>query len=200
MYQLQCQHTEFSKASWKLLQPTVVISTVLRKVIMCPIVCGCGCTHVISQRCVCIGQAELWTVHWLLWIHNKVCLIVPLFLVGLPGFSCSCSPQYTGGHCEMEITACVPNPCQNGGACKPIGNAFLCSCRRGFRGLTWVPVQTHKHEMKVLNDSSDPHLKKKCFCYMALAQYLFTQTVLGVYIYWFLPPPNTTKVNGILIN
>ncbi|KAM8768033.1 protocadherin Fat 3a isoform 4-T4 [Acanthopagrus schlegelii] len=52
------------------------------------------------------------------------------------GFSCSCSPQYTGGRCEMEITACVPNPCQNSGACKPIGNAFLCSCRRGFKGLT----------------------------------------------------------------
>ncbi|XP_076590809.1 protocadherin Fat 3-like isoform X7 [Chaetodon auriga] len=52
------------------------------------------------------------------------------------GFSCSCSPQYTGGRCEMEITACVPNPCQNGGACKPIGNAFFCSCRRGFKGLT----------------------------------------------------------------
>uniref|UniRef100_A0A8C4NQR0 FAT atypical cadherin 3a n=1 Tax=Dicentrarchus labrax TaxID=13489 RepID=A0A8C4NQR0_DICLA len=52
------------------------------------------------------------------------------------GFSCSCNPQYTGGHCEMEITACVPNPCQNSGACKPIGNAFLCSCRRGFKGLT----------------------------------------------------------------
>ncbi|XP_056297999.1 protocadherin Fat 3a isoform X3 [Pseudoliparis swirei] len=51
------------------------------------------------------------------------------------GFSCSCNPQYTGGRCEMEITACVPNPCQNSGACKPIGNAFLCSCRRGFKGL-----------------------------------------------------------------
>ncbi|KAM3616889.1 uncharacterized protein V6R79_025517 [Siganus canaliculatus] len=50
------------------------------------------------------------------------------------GFLCNCSPQYTGGRCEMEITACLPNPCQNGGACKPIGNAFLCSCRRGFKG------------------------------------------------------------------
>uniref|UniRef100_A0A672HA03 FAT atypical cadherin 3a n=1 Tax=Salarias fasciatus TaxID=181472 RepID=A0A672HA03_SALFA len=57
-------------------------------------------------------------------------------LLCLPGFSCSCIPQYTGARCEMEITACVPNPCQNGGVCKPIGNAFLCSCRRGFRGLT----------------------------------------------------------------
>ncbi|XP_059932324.1 protocadherin Fat 3a isoform X3 [Gadus macrocephalus] len=52
------------------------------------------------------------------------------------GFACSCSPQYTGGRCETEITACVPNPCQNSGACKAIGNAFLCSCRRGFKGLT----------------------------------------------------------------
>uniref|UniRef100_A0A7N6AC75 FAT atypical cadherin 3a n=1 Tax=Anabas testudineus TaxID=64144 RepID=A0A7N6AC75_ANATE len=56
--------------------------------------------------------------------------------VSLPGFSCNCNPQYTGGRCEMEITACVPNPCQNSGVCKPIGNAFLCSCRRGFKGLT----------------------------------------------------------------
>nr|XP_015831508.2 protocadherin Fat 3a isoform X4 [Nothobranchius furzeri] len=51
------------------------------------------------------------------------------------GFTCNCNPQYTGGSCEMEITVCVPNPCQNNGVCKPIGNAFLCSCRRGFRGL-----------------------------------------------------------------
>ncbi|XP_076002461.1 protocadherin Fat 3-like isoform X2 [Genypterus blacodes] len=51
------------------------------------------------------------------------------------GFSCNCNPQYTGGRCEMEITACVPNPCQNGAICKTVGNAFLCSCRRGFKGL-----------------------------------------------------------------
>ncbi|XP_077398228.1 protocadherin Fat 3a isoform X4 [Festucalex cinctus] len=58
--------------------------------------------------------------------------------VSLPsgGFSCSCNPLYTGGRCEIEITACVPNPCKNGGMCKAIGNAFLCSCRRGFMGLT----------------------------------------------------------------
>ncbi|KAM6933567.1 protocadherin Fat 3-like [Xenentodon cancila] len=51
------------------------------------------------------------------------------------GFSCSCNPQYTGGRCEMAITVCVPNPCQNSGVCKAIGSAFLCSCRRGFKGL-----------------------------------------------------------------
>ncbi|XP_061781508.1 protocadherin Fat 3a isoform X2 [Nerophis lumbriciformis] len=52
------------------------------------------------------------------------------------GFSCICNRLYTGGRCELEITACVPNPCKNGGVCRAIGNAFLCSCRRGFKGLT----------------------------------------------------------------
>ncbi|MEQ2234601.1 hypothetical protein ILYODFUR_033181 [Ilyodon furcidens] len=58
----------------------------------------------------------------------------------------------------MEITVCVPNPCQNSGVCKPIGNAFLCSCRRGFRGLIdllqllrWiaqsVPRPTERHSI-----------------------------------------------------
>lgn len=63
------------------------------------------------------------------------CLIVA-FLPCLSGFSCSCGPQFTGAYCETEVTACVPSPCQNGGACKSIGNAFFCSCRRGFKGLT----------------------------------------------------------------
>uniref|UniRef100_A0A4W6FXB1 FAT atypical cadherin 3 n=1 Tax=Lates calcarifer TaxID=8187 RepID=A0A4W6FXB1_LATCA len=42
------------------------------------------------------------------------------------GFMCSCSPGFTGGRCEIELTSCMPNPCQNGGDCKPVGNAFLC--------------------------------------------------------------------------
>uniref|UniRef100_A0A8C7MXZ7 FAT atypical cadherin 3a n=1 Tax=Oncorhynchus kisutch TaxID=8019 RepID=A0A8C7MXZ7_ONCKI len=58
---------------------------------------------------------------------RKVCVFVIV---------CVCRPQYTGGRCETEITACVPNPCLNSGVCKAIGNAFLCSCRRGFQGTT----------------------------------------------------------------
>ncbi|XP_032363308.1 protocadherin Fat 3 isoform X4 [Etheostoma spectabile] len=75
-------------------------------------------------------------------LHPDACLQQPCrngaSCSSLPsgGFSCSCNPQYTGGRCEMEITACFPNPCQNAGTCKPIGNAFFCSCRRGFKGLT----------------------------------------------------------------
>uniref|UniRef100_A0A8C1N6L0 FAT atypical cadherin 3a n=1 Tax=Cyprinus carpio TaxID=7962 RepID=A0A8C1N6L0_CYPCA len=60
--------------------------------------------------------------------------------VSLPsgGYSCSCSALYTGGRCETEISVCLPNPCQNGGVCKPIGNAFICSCKRGYTGATSV--------------------------------------------------------------
>uniref|UniRef100_A0A665TAV5 FAT atypical cadherin 3a n=1 Tax=Echeneis naucrates TaxID=173247 RepID=A0A665TAV5_ECHNA len=77
------------------------------------------------------------------------CILFPDACLGMPcrngatctslpsgGFSCICPPQFTGIRCELEMTACVPNPCQNGGVCKAIGNAFLCSCRRGFMGLT----------------------------------------------------------------
>uniref|UniRef100_A0A673ATT1 FAT atypical cadherin 3b n=1 Tax=Sphaeramia orbicularis TaxID=375764 RepID=A0A673ATT1_9TELE len=51
------------------------------------------------------------------------------------GFMCSCSTGFTGGRCEVELTSCMPNPCQNGGDCKPVGNAFLCACPRGLGGL-----------------------------------------------------------------
>ncbi|KAK7925919.1 hypothetical protein WMY93_008229 [Mugilogobius chulae] len=51
------------------------------------------------------------------------------------GFSCSCSAGFTGGRCEVELTSCMPNPCQNDGDCKPLGNAFFCSCPKGLGGL-----------------------------------------------------------------
>ncbi|CAL8364079.1 unnamed protein product [Lota lota] len=51
------------------------------------------------------------------------------------GFGCSCSAGFTGGHCEVELTSCLPNPCQNGGDCKPAGGSFLCGCPRGLVGL-----------------------------------------------------------------
>ncbi|KAG8522372.1 LOW QUALITY PROTEIN: Protocadherin Fat 3, partial [Galemys pyrenaicus] len=57
---------------------------------------------------------------------------------GLPsgGYQCACRPQFTGHHCEAEITACFPNPCRNGGSCGAAGSAFTCSCRAGLTGLT----------------------------------------------------------------
>ena len=29
---------------------------------------------------------------------------------------------------------CVPNPCKNGGLCKPDGNKFICECTGGHTG------------------------------------------------------------------
>lgn len=54
----------------------------------------------------------------------------------LPGYQCNCLSQFTGRNCELEITACFPNPCRNGGSCDPIGNAFICNCKNGLTGVT----------------------------------------------------------------
>uniref|UniRef100_A0A3Q1H4V1 Uncharacterized protein n=1 Tax=Anabas testudineus TaxID=64144 RepID=A0A3Q1H4V1_ANATE len=72
------------------------------------------------------------------------------------GFMCSCSAGFTGGRCEIELTSCMPNPCQNGGDCKAVGSAFLCGCPRGLGGLinafssyvTPTPVQCFENPIK----------------------------------------------------
>uniref|UniRef100_A0A3P9PH91 FAT atypical cadherin 3 n=1 Tax=Poecilia reticulata TaxID=8081 RepID=A0A3P9PH91_POERE len=63
-------------------------------------------------------------------LNGAICSSLPF-----GGFMCSCSSGFTGGRCEVELTSCMPNPCQNGGECKAVGNAFLCGCPRGLRGL-----------------------------------------------------------------
>uniref|UniRef100_A0A4W6CNV3 FAT atypical cadherin 3a n=1 Tax=Lates calcarifer TaxID=8187 RepID=A0A4W6CNV3_LATCA len=50
------------------------------------------------------------------------------------GFSCSCNPQYTGGRCEMEITANPEGECENGGVCVNTHGSFYCNCTAGFVG------------------------------------------------------------------
>uniref|UniRef100_A0A3B4AML1 Uncharacterized protein n=1 Tax=Periophthalmus magnuspinnatus TaxID=409849 RepID=A0A3B4AML1_9GOBI len=63
------------------------------------------------------------------------CTIVSLSFSSCPtGFMCSCSAGFTGGRCEVELTSCMPSPCQNGGDCKPLGNTFFCSCPKGLGG------------------------------------------------------------------
>ncbi|XP_068187350.1 protocadherin Fat 3 [Antennarius striatus] len=51
------------------------------------------------------------------------------------GFLCKCRAGFTGGRCEIELTSCMPNPCQNGGGCVLVGNTFLCGCPAGLMGL-----------------------------------------------------------------
>ncbi|XP_040929728.1 protocadherin Fat 3 isoform X3 [Betta splendens] len=63
-------------------------------------------------------------------LNGAICSSLPL-----GGFMCSCSSGFTGGRCEVELTSCMPNPCQNGGDCRPVGSAFLCGCPPGLGGL-----------------------------------------------------------------
>uniref|UniRef100_A0A671VQ47 FAT atypical cadherin 3 n=1 Tax=Sparus aurata TaxID=8175 RepID=A0A671VQ47_SPAAU len=42
-------------------------------------------------------------------------------------FRCRCSAGFTGGRCEIELTSCMPNPCQNG------GDLCVCVCQCIFR-------------------------------------------------------------------
>ncbi|XP_068572025.1 protocadherin Fat 3 [Cebidichthys violaceus] len=63
-------------------------------------------------------------------VNGAICSSLPS-----GGFVCSCSAGFTGGRCEMELTSCMPNPCQNGVDCKLVGSAFLCGCPRGLGGL-----------------------------------------------------------------
>ncbi|XP_012590228.1 PREDICTED: sushi, nidogen and EGF-like domain-containing protein 1 [Condylura cristata] len=55
---------------------------------------------------------------------------------GPPGaFACQCREGFTGTHCETEVDACDPSPCQHGGRCESGGGgAYLCVCPESFFG------------------------------------------------------------------
>lgn len=42
----------------------------------------------------------------------------------------------TGTNCSQNIDDCFPNPCQNGGSCQDLVNAFSCSCTDEWMGET----------------------------------------------------------------
>ena len=49
-------------------------------------------------------------------------------------FQCTCKPGYIGKRCEKTLNRCNPNPCANGGQCRPLRNDFSCTCKGGFAG------------------------------------------------------------------
>ena len=48
-------------------------------------------------------------------------------------YSCTCDDHWSGANCEV-YDHCNPNPCENGGVCRDIGNHFECNCINGYTG------------------------------------------------------------------
>lgn len=49
---------------------------------------------------------------------------------------CACDPGWTGKNCDAEADLCETTPCQNGGGCVDLYDAFECTCRSGYGGDT----------------------------------------------------------------
>ena len=48
---------------------------------------------------------------------------------------CVCNHGWSGQFCDQN-GICAPNPCNNGGQCTSVGNAFRCTCPPPYTGLT----------------------------------------------------------------
>ncbi|XP_025009279.2 sushi, nidogen and EGF-like domain-containing protein 1 isoform X4 [Gallus gallus] len=56
-----------------------------------------------------------------------------------PGrYICTCSPGYYGNNCQYGgprvPSACLSNPCQNGGSCLELEQGYACDCPEGYAG------------------------------------------------------------------
>ena len=40
-------------------------------------------------------------------------------------YSCACVPGYTDANCATDISECNPDPCENGGTCTDMVNAYV---------------------------------------------------------------------------
>jgi hypothetical protein len=53
---------------------------------------------------------------------------------GATGYTCNCTPGYTGANCATLVADCTTNPCQNGGICTNGVSGYACTCQPGYTG------------------------------------------------------------------
>ncbi|UJR15629.1 hypothetical protein I4U23_002566 [Adineta vaga] len=49
-------------------------------------------------------------------------------------YSCLCSNDTTGAHCEISTNPCLSSPCQNNGSCSILSNSYKCECVSPYNG------------------------------------------------------------------
>ncbi|VDH94425.1 Hypothetical predicted protein, partial [Mytilus galloprovincialis] len=54
--------------------------------------------------------------------------------VQLDSFVCTCTPEYEGRNCSIDINDCLSSPCKNGGTCWDQVGGYKCFCPIGFMG------------------------------------------------------------------
>ncbi|XP_067851165.1 delta and Notch-like epidermal growth factor-related receptor [Heptranchias perlo] len=63
-------------------------------------------------------------------LNNGTCLTLQGQLVS---YNCTCTPGFTGQHCQDRIDECGSNPCHHGN-CSSHANGYVCVCEEGYQG------------------------------------------------------------------
>jgi hypothetical protein len=66
--------------------------------------------------------------------ENEPCLNGATCTSSLQGYTCACTPGFSGTDCETNIDECAGNPCLNGATCADGINGYACACAAGYVG------------------------------------------------------------------